>query len=75
MTQSRIGSFIESNVNTFVGFVGSLLIWEFVVKPLWQLDTNFLDNLAITLVFTVWSIVRGYAVRRYFNWRSHHASK
>lgn len=69
--QSCLGSFIESNVNTFVGFAGSMLIWEFLVKPLWNLPTNLADNLAITCIFTVWSIVRGYFVRRYFNWRLH----
>lgn len=67
--QTKLGSFIESNVNTFIGFIGSMLIWEFVVKPMWHLPTGFLDNLTITFLFTVWSIARGYGVRRYVNWR------
>lgn len=67
--QSKLESFIESNINTFVGFVGSMLIWEFVVKPLWHLPTSFIDNFTITMLFTVWSIARGYGIRRYFNWR------
>lgn len=71
MKQSRLQSFIESNANTFIGFAGSMMIWEFVINPLWGMKTSLLDNFAITLIFTVWSIIRGYWVRRYFNWRHH----
>ena len=74
MTQSRLQSFLEANLNTFVGFVGSMLMWEFVIKPLWGFTTSFADSLTITCIFTVWSIVRGYCIRRYFN-RKHHASR
>lgn len=69
--QSKLKSFIESNANTFIGFAGSMLIWEFVVKPCWNLPTSLLDNLTITCLFTVWSIIRGYYVRRFFNWHQH----
>lgn len=69
--QNRLTSFIEANVNTFVGFIGSILVWEFVVKPLYGFQTSFIENFGITCIFTVWSIVRGYYVRRYFNWRQH----
>lgn len=71
MRQTRWGSFLEANLNTFVGFAGSMLVWEFVVKPLWGFTTSTGDNLLITCIFTVWSIVRGYCIRRYFNWRLH----
>lgn len=75
MIQSRLGSFIESNANTFIGFAGSMLLWEAVIKPLWGFSTTFLDNLSITCIFTIWSIIRGYFIRRYFNWRLHRASR
>lgn len=71
MGQSRLASFLEANANTWVGFVGSMLLWEFVVEPLYGFSTSFFDNLTITIIFTVWSIVRGYLVRRYFNWRTY----
>lgn len=71
MSQSRLASFLEANANTFIGFVGSVLLWEFVVKPIWHVNTTFADNLTITCLFTIWSIVRGYCVRRYFNWKQH----
>jgi len=75
MTQSRIGSFIESNANTWIGFIGSMLLWHFVVDPLWGFETDWFDNLGVTCIFTVWSIIRGYCVRRYFNWRIVRESK
>lgn len=51
MSQTRLGSFSESNANTFIGFAGSMLIWEVVIKPLWGMQTSFLDNLSITCIF------------------------
>jgi len=74
MSQSRLQSFVEANLNTFVGFGISMLAWEFLVKPLWGFSTSFLDNLGITLIFTALSIARGYLIRRYFN-RKHHATR
>lgn len=72
MSQSRLGSFIEANANTFAGFVGSMAIWSWLVDPLYGFHSSFLDNLGITMIFTIWSIIRGYCIRRYFNWKLHH---
>ena len=74
MTQPRIASFLEANANTWVGFILSMLMWEFVVKPLWGFSTSLGDNLGITTLFAAASIARGYVIRRYFNWR-HNASR
>lgn len=65
--QSRKGSLTESVANTAVGFVLSVVVWELVVKPVWDIHTTFVQNVQITLLFTVISIVRGYGVRRFFN--------
>lgn len=65
--QTRKGSLVESLSNTGVGFVLSLLVWEFVVKPVWEINTSFAENLSITLLFTVVSVARGYVLRRVFN--------
>ena len=65
--QSRKHSLLESMTNTAVGFVISVLVWEFVVKPVWDIHTTFAENLTITLLFTVISIARGYVLRRFFN--------
>lgn len=71
MSQSRLLSFFEANVNTFVGFVGSMLLWQFLVAPLYGYKSSVSESFGITCIFTVWSIFRGYWVRRYFNWRAH----
>jgi len=60
-------SLIETLAGTAIGFVVSVLGWEFVVKPVWGIQTAFVENLSITLFFTVLSIARGYVVRRFFN--------
>ncbi len=65
--QSRTRSLIEQLLNIGSGFLISLLVWEFIVKPTWDIQTNFTENLNITLVFTVVSIVRSYIWRRLFN--------
>jgi hypothetical protein len=66
--QSKRHSLFETLSGTAAGFCLSLLVWEFVVKPAWHLDTSFVENLSITMLFTVVSIARSYAVRRFFNW-------
>jgi len=66
--QTRLESFIEQLLNIGSGFLISLLVWEFVVKPVWDLQTSFSENLHITALFTVVSIARSYTWRRFFNW-------
>lgn len=65
--QSRKSSLCESLAATTIGFIVSVVVWQFVVRPLWNLQTSFAENLGITLLFTVISVIRGYYVRRLFN--------
>lgn len=65
--QSRVGSLMEQILNIGSGFFLSLLLWSFVIVPVWELDVSMGDNLTITGVFTVVSVVRGYLWRRLFN--------
>lgn len=65
--QTSKGSLIETLVSTGSGFVLSVAVWEWVVKPIWHIETSFVENLSITALFTVASIARGYVVRRFFN--------
>lgn len=65
--QSSKQSAIETVIGTMIGFIVSVLIWEFVVKPVWDIHTAFIENISITLLFTIASILRGYVVRRLFN--------
>ena len=64
--QSKKGTIIEILTNTGIGLVGSWLITYSVM----HLKLN--PAVAATIVCglcTVWSIVRGYGIRRFFNTR------
>ncbi len=66
MTQSRTMSLVEQVVSIGVGFAVSLIITA-VVMPAYGHHVTWSQNLQITGIFTVASVVRGYAVRRFFN--------
>lgn len=64
MSQSKKQSLKETLSNTFIGTIGSFFITMVTLK----LFTNPVVISAVaTIACTVWSITRGYAVRRYFN--------
>jgi hypothetical protein len=67
MHQTKIESLIESCINIASGFIISLLLWIYVVIPIWELEVTMLDNLSITALFTVSAIIRSYLWRRFFN--------
>jgi hypothetical protein len=64
VSQTKAQSLKETLSNTFIGTLGSFLItW---------VTLHFITNIVLasaitTIACTVWSIGRGYAVRRYFN--------
>jgi len=64
--QSRRQSLTESAINTAVGFIGSFLILELVTYFL-NVNTSPQQNIVMVLVFTIWSLVRNYLLRRIFN--------
>lgn len=64
--QSRKHSFLEALLNTASGFLTSLLT-QWVVFPWFQFYPSLHENLTITAIFTVVSIVRSYVWRRIFN--------
>ena len=66
--QSRLGSLLEQCLNIASGFLLSLLIWQ-LLGPALGYHVSMHDNLLITSIFTVVSIVRGYLWRRFFNAR------
>jgi phosphate/sulfate permease len=66
MQQSRLVSLIETSLNTALGFLISFSAWPFVAA--WRgLPSSTSDQFWITCAFTVLSVARGYAVRRWFN--------
>ena len=69
MTQSRKHSSVEVLTGTFTGFVGSWLITFWIVSL--HMPPPVAATWTVSLC-TVWSLVRGYAVRRYFATRVVH---
>lgn len=71
--QSRLGSLIEAIANIIIGFAinysANLLIF-----PLFGFHISLQANFLMGLIYTVISLVRQYALRRWFNNRLHLAA-
>jgi hypothetical protein len=65
-TQTKLQSFVETCVNTFVGFI-IVMIAGYFIYPLFGAAFTLQQNFWITCIFTVISIIRGYVIRRLFN--------
>ena len=63
--QTKKQSFIEANINTFIGFLVSLALAYFIL-PLWGFERGIVASFEITFIYTVVSIARNYIIRRYF---------
>ena len=64
--QTRKQSLIETTTSILIGYLVALLS-QMAIFPIFGIYVPFSDNLLIGLWFTAISIIRGYAVRRYFN--------
>ena len=64
--QSKKHSIIESVTNTVIGLVTSFII-QLIIYPLLDIPVSIGQNIIITLVFLIVSIIRGYLIRRLFN--------
>lgn len=65
--QPKTWSFIETLASTFIGFWTAFVAQMFIMHVFGIMADVFRDFL-ITAFFTVLSLVRGYYVRRLFNW-------
>lgn len=61
-------------MNTAIGFMTTLVLAP-IVYPLFGHSFTLAQNLGITAIFTIVSILRGYAVRRWFNERIRSAAR
>ena len=66
--QTRLGSLVESLTNVAVGLVISLLS-QIVIFGAYGIHLALGDNVMITVWFTVVSVLRSFAIRRFFNRR------
>lgn len=67
--QTRAMSMAEATISTAVGFAVSLSVWRWLVRPVFGIEGGAGEDLAITSIFTVASVIRGYGIRRLFEWR------
>ncbi len=58
-------SLFESITNVVIGYLLSL-ITQVVAFPIFQIEVSLADNMAISVIFTVVSLVRSYVLRRVF---------
>ncbi len=65
--QSKKMSLIETLSSVAIGYIISLIA-QIIIFPIFGINVSLTDNLLIGLFFTVVSIIRGYYVRRLFNW-------
>ena len=65
--QSKKMSLIETLSSVAIGYIISIAS-QMIILPIFGINVSLTDNLLIGLFFTVVSIVRGYLVRRLFNW-------
>lgn len=63
--QSHAHSWLESATNVAIGFFVSLVITA-IVLPAFGHNVTLAENVAMTSIFTVASLIRGYFVRRFF---------
>ncbi len=66
MSQTRRHSLIESASNVAIGY-GVAIASQIVIFPMFGIHIPLSDNLLIGLWFTAISVVRSYALRRWFN--------
>tara|TARA_R110002126_G_scaffold282975_1_gene431911 strand:- start:583 stop:795 length:213 start_codon:yes stop_codon:yes gene_type:complete len=64
--QNKKQSLVEAVSGTLIGLVFSFVI-QLIIYPALDIEVSVGQNLLITSVFFVASIVRGYLVRRMFN--------
>lgn len=74
MTQTKLGSFIESLMNVAIGYFVALLS-QVMVFPMFGIHVSIQTNLGIGAWFTLISIVRSFVIRRWFNARIKRASE
>lgn len=67
MTQRFRHSLLETCISTAIGF-GVAYAANWWVLPWFGFHPSHKETFVITCIFTVISILRGLAVRRFFNW-------
>lgn len=67
MKQTRWESFLEQILNIGSGLILSAFIVQPLIFQIFNISTSIVENIQISIIFTITSIARGYIWRRYFN--------
>jgi len=73
MSQSRLGSFIEAWINVLIGFSINFIA-NLIIFPIFGWQISLMENLGLGAIYTIISVARSYAIRRWFNARIHRAA-
>jgi hypothetical protein len=73
MTQTKLQSLIESLLNILIGY-GVAIASQVLIFPMFDIHIPLSSNLWIGMWFTIISLIRSYAIRRWFNARLHRAA-
>lgn len=65
--QTRKGSFIEACINVLIGFWINFFA-NLLILPLIGFNITIGQNIFIGILYTIISIARSYAIRRWFNY-------
>jgi hypothetical protein len=70
--QTRLESMFEVAINIASGFIVSYCLWIFIVPIIWPEHASSMGTaFGITALFTVTSVLRSYAWRRFFEREIH----
>lgn len=73
-SQTRLGSFIEAWINVAIGFCINFAANLLILPAFGFTSLTVAMNVYLGLIYTVISVVRSYAIRRWFNARLHAAA-
>ncbi len=65
-TQGRLTSLVEACLNVGSGFFVSMAVWQLIAAPLYGYEVTLVQNVGLTSIFTVASLLRSYIWRRFF---------
>jgi ABC-type transport system involved in cytochrome bd biosynthesis fused ATPase/permease subunit len=62
--QTKAESFVEAVLSTFIGYFVSLAVWP-IAGWVFNYDYSHIHPIGTTALFTLASVIRGYAIRRW----------
>jgi hypothetical protein len=74
MSQKRTHSFIESLTNTVVGYAVNFTA-NMLILPLFGFGITIEQNIQISMLYVLISVIRGYGIRRAFNFYHNYTNR